>query len=70
VPAEVLDRILDLGEVVTIGAVIDVLATWEPGRATSLGEAALPGMPERIVIRQPVPGGGWYEDAFAPGERL
>jgi acyl carrier protein len=64
VPAEVLDRFLDIGDVVTIGDVVGILATWEPGAAP------LPGVADRIVVREPVPGGGWYEESFAPGERL
>jgi acyl carrier protein len=70
VPTEVLDRFLDIGDVVTLRDVVDILASWEPGTGTPLGAGALPGMPERIVVRQPVTGGGWYEDSFAPGERL
>ena len=70
VPAEVLDRFLDIGDVVLLRDVVDILAIWEPGMGTPLAAAALPGGAGRIVVHQPVPGGAWYEDTIYPGERL
>ena len=64
VPVEVLDRFLDIGEVVTLRDVVEILSTWEPGTGTPLAA------PDRILVRQPVPGGAWYENTFSPGERL
>jgi acyl carrier protein len=70
VPVEVLDRFLDVGDVVTLRDVIEILSIWEPGMGTPLAAAGPVGPPDRVVVRQPVPGGAWYEDTFSPGERL
>jgi acyl carrier protein len=70
VPVEVLDRFLDVGDVVTLRDVIEILSIWAPGMGTPLATAGPAGPPDRVVVRQSIPGGAWYEDTFSPGERL
>lgn len=50
IPAEVLDRFLDVGDVVTIRHVVDLLSAWEPDATGGPGPRPYG---EVVVIEQP-----------------
>jgi acyl carrier protein len=50
IPAEVLDRFLDIGDVVTIRDVVGLLSGWDPG---ANGDAGSSPYGEVVVIEQP-----------------
>ena len=50
IPAEVLDRFLDVGDVVTIRDVLNLLSTWDRAAADALGPYDYD---EVVVVQQP-----------------